>query len=106
MSAFQRAYNHAGTNRTQFVTSLQSWFNSEFNKFLDVADKIDRAITGCTTADDDIADDDGDYSPAIEEEGDEDVTSHDRYRGRSSRHRHGRSRTRRRLLHRHHDRHN
>ena len=81
MSAFQRAYNHAGTNRTQFVTSLQSWFNSEFNKFLDVADKIDRAITGCTTADDDIADDAGDYSPAIEEEGDEDVTSHDRYRG-------------------------
>jgi hypothetical protein len=76
--------------------SSQSWFNNEFNKFLDVADKIDRAITGCTTADDDIANDDGEYSPTSEEEGDEDVTPHDRYRGRSSRHRRGRSRTRRR----------
>ena len=75
--------------------SLQSWFNEEFNKFLDVADKIDHAITGCTTADDDIADNDGDYSPTSEEEGDEDVTPHGRYRGRSSRHRRGRSRTRR-----------
>ena len=75
--------------------SFQSWFNNKFNKFLNVADKIDRAITGCTMANNDISDDDGDYSLTDEEEGDEDVTPHDRYRRRSSRHRRGRSRTRR-----------
>ena len=40
-------------------------------------------------------DSDSEYSDYDEEEGDEDVTPHGRYRGRSSRHRRGRSRTRR-----------
>jgi hypothetical protein len=81
---------HTGCN------SFRSWFNDEFNKFLDVADKIDHAITGCTTANSDISDYDGDYSPTDEEESVEDVEPPSRYKWRSSRHRRGRSRSRRR----------
>ena len=57
--------------RTQ---GFHSWLDSEFNKVLDVADKIDGAITGCTTGNIGALDDDGTtHSTSDEESSYEDI---------------------------------
>ena len=54
--------------------SLQSWLDSEFNKVLDVADRIDGAITGCTTGNIDALDSIGTtHSTSDEESSYEDI---------------------------------